>query len=85
MANAVRSGVAASALDSIAFVGLIGFRTDALDNTRKSEIAEKLESEYGALTMRKAYDKLHEELRHKQRPIRNNSYDGGYNRGGGGG
>ena len=51
LANAVRSGVAAGALDSITFVGLIGFPTDALDDTRKLEIAEKLESEYDALTV----------------------------------
>jgi len=56
-----------------------------LDNDRRLADHFFGKMHLGFAAMRKAYDKLHEELKHKQRPIRNNSYDGGYNRGGGGG
>jgi trehalose 6-phosphate synthase/phosphatase len=51
LANAVRSSMASGNMGDVLFVGLIGFPTDSLDEMRKQEIQEKLESEYDALTV----------------------------------
>ncbi len=51
LANAIRAARAEGNLGEIIWVGFLGFPTDTLDEARKDEIHEKLESEYDALTV----------------------------------
>ncbi|KAF2178479.1 glycosyltransferase family 20 protein [Zopfia rhizophila CBS 207.26] len=51
LTNAIRASIDAGSLRDVLTVGLIGFPTDALDETKKLEIHEKLESEHDALTV----------------------------------
>ncbi|PSN65573.1 alpha,alpha-trehalose phosphate synthase-like protein subunit [Corynespora cassiicola Philippines] len=51
LTNAVRSCVANGNLDEVAYVGLIGFPTDSLEDQKKSEICEKLEDQHQCLTV----------------------------------
>ncbi|KAI2730943.1 CAZyme family GT20 [Penicillium roqueforti] len=49
--NAVRSATDAGGLDSMMWVGTLGMPTDALAKHTRRDIAEKLEDEYGSLTV----------------------------------
>ncbi|KAF2452510.1 glycosyltransferase family 20-domain-containing protein [Lineolata rhizophorae] len=49
LTNAVRAAINSGAMGDIFWVGTLGFPTDALDDVKKDEIHEKLESEYDAL------------------------------------
>ncbi|KAF2142196.1 glycosyltransferase family 20 protein [Aplosporella prunicola CBS 121167] len=51
LANAVRAAIGAGKLQDVYWVGTVGFPTDALDDGKKHEIHEKLESEFDALTV----------------------------------
>ncbi|KAJ5120580.1 Trehalose-phosphatase [Penicillium bovifimosum] len=49
--NAVRSATDAGVLDELMWVGTLGMPTDALEKYTRRDIAEKLEDEYGSLTV----------------------------------
>ncbi|KAJ5178077.1 Trehalose-phosphatase [Penicillium coprophilum] len=49
--NAVRSATDAGALDNMMWVGTVGMPTDVLASHTRRDIAEKLEDEYGSLTV----------------------------------
>jgi len=49
LANAVRAAINAGTMEDILWVGTVGFPTDVLEDHVKTEIQEKLESEYDAL------------------------------------
>jgi trehalose 6-phosphate synthase/phosphatase len=51
LSNAIRASIDAGALTDVLTVGTIGFPTDVLDENKKEEIHEKLESEHEALTV----------------------------------
>jgi trehalose-6-phosphate synthase len=50
LTNAIRATIDSGALSDVLFVGTIGFPTDVLDETKKNEIYEKLETDHEALT-----------------------------------
>ncbi|KAK7521927.1 alpha,alpha-trehalose phosphate synthase-like protein subunit [Phyllosticta citriasiana] len=49
LANAVRAAINAGTINNVLWVGTVGFPTDALVESKKKEIQDKLESEYDAL------------------------------------
>lgn len=51
LSNAVRAAVDNKSIQDVLTIGLVGFPTDSLDEDRKTEIYEKLEEEYNALTV----------------------------------
>jgi len=51
MANAVRAASNAGNMEDIIWLGTVGFPTDALQESTKEEIHEKLETEYDSLTV----------------------------------
>jgi trehalose 6-phosphate synthase/phosphatase len=51
LSNAIRASIDVGALSDVLAVGTIGFPTDVLDDRKKEEIHEKLESEHDALTV----------------------------------
>ncbi|KAF2083858.1 glycosyltransferase family 20 protein [Saccharata proteae CBS 121410] len=51
LANAVRAAVTAGQLEEPYWIGTVGFPTDALNEHRKEEIHEKLESEHNGLAV----------------------------------
>jgi len=51
LTNAVRASIDAGTLTDVLSVGTIGFPTDVLDDGKKAEIHEKLETEHDALTV----------------------------------
>ncbi|KAL1635695.1 Trehalose-6-P synthase/phosphatase complex subunit [Diplodia intermedia] len=51
LANAVRAAITTGTMEDVFWVGTVGFPTDALNDGKKDEIHEKLESEYDALAV----------------------------------
>ncbi|KAF2280974.1 uncharacterized protein EI97DRAFT_447089 [Westerdykella ornata] len=51
LSNAIRASVDSGVLSEVLTVGTIGFPTDVLDDAKKQDIHEKLESEHDALTV----------------------------------
>lgn len=51
LTNAVRAATDAGCMDDVIRVGLIGFETDTLSETKKREIYEQLQEEHNALTV----------------------------------
>ncbi|ORY11253.1 glycosyltransferase family 20-domain-containing protein [Clohesyomyces aquaticus] len=51
LSNAIKAAIESKCLGDVFMIGLIGFPTDILDERKKEEIHEKLESEWDALTV----------------------------------